>query len=202
MPQYRLSYFDFSGSRGEDCRLAFVAAGVPFEDRRLKREEWAALKPSAPYGSLPLLEIEGKPLLAQSNAILMYIGHSYGLLPKDAWRAALHHAVLDAVEELRTALAPSGKFQDQEEKKRAREEFTAGPLRAWATRIEAQIQGPFLEADALSVADIKVCTMMNSFISGSIDFVPKDAFATFPRLTRLYEAVYAQPQIAAWRARH
>lgn len=202
MSQYRLSYFDFSGSRGEDCRLAFVAAGVPFEDRRLKQGEWPTLKANTPFGSLPMLEVEGKPALAHSNAILTYIGQSHDLLPKDHWRAALHLAILESVEDVRHALAPSGKLSDPGEKQKAREEFAHGPLATWAKRIEAQIAGPFIEGEALSVADIKIFTIMNTFFSGTIDFVPKDILAPYAKLNRLHAAVAAVPRIADWRARH
>ena len=30
MDKLKLTYFDFSGSRGEECRLAFAVAGVEF----------------------------------------------------------------------------------------------------------------------------------------------------------------------------
>ncbi len=74
MTRPRLIYFDFAGSRGEECRIALHLAGVDFEDVRIRSAEWPALKPKTPFGSLPILEIPGKPPLAQSNAILVYIG--------------------------------------------------------------------------------------------------------------------------------
>jgi glutathione S-transferase len=202
MSQYRLSYFDFSGSRGEDCRLALVAAGVPFEDRRLKHGEWPTLKPNTPFGSVPMLEVEGKPPLAHSNAILTYVGQSHGLLPSDPWRAALHVAILESVEDVRHALSPSGRISDPAEKQKAREEFASGPLTTWAERIEAQIEGPFVGGEALSVADIKIFNIMNTFFGGSIDYVPKDVLQSFAKLNRLHAAVAANPKIADWRSRH
>ena len=43
MPTYKLTYFDVRG-RAEMTRMAFVAAGVEFEDCRVT--DWATLKPS------------------------------------------------------------------------------------------------------------------------------------------------------------
>jgi len=83
-----LSYFDFPGSRGEECRLALHAAGVDFTDNRIKGPDWPAYKPSTPYGSMPTFEVPGKPLLAQSNAILVYIGREHGVHPGDNFEAA------------------------------------------------------------------------------------------------------------------
>src|SRR4051812_47404843 len=144
MAQYRLTYFDFSASRGDECRLALFAAGVDFEDHRITADEWKLLKASAPYGALPLLETPGKPVLAQSNAILGYIGRQHGLHPTDPWEAARHDAILEAVEELRAALSPSGRLSDAAEKQRAREEFASGYLQTWGAQLERQIQGPFV----------------------------------------------------------
>src|SRR5262245_55954367 len=100
--RYTLTYFDISASRGEECRLALHVAGVDFDDRRIKRDEWMALKPNTPFGSLPVLDVEGRGELAQSNAILGFIGRSHGLHPTDPFEAARHDAILAAVEELRS----------------------------------------------------------------------------------------------------
>ena len=43
MPHYKLYYFDIRG-RAEITRLLFKQAGVEFEDKRLTKEEWVAMK--------------------------------------------------------------------------------------------------------------------------------------------------------------
>ena len=85
MPKTKLTYFDFSGSRGEECRLALFLADVPFEDERLTRAQWADRQASAPFGGLPILTVEGHPPLGQSNSILRLIGREHGLHPTDSW---------------------------------------------------------------------------------------------------------------------
>jgi len=57
MTKPKLMYFDAPVSRGEECRLALHVAGVEFEDVRVKRDEWPKLKPTTPYGSVPVFEI-------------------------------------------------------------------------------------------------------------------------------------------------
>jgi glutathione S-transferase len=202
MTNYKLSYFDAPVSRGEECRLALHIAGVDFEDNRIKSEDWAQLKAWAPFGALPVLEMAGKPPLAQSNAILAYVGRMYGLHPKDPWEAARHEAILAAVEELRAAIAPSGKIADPAEKKKAREDLASGLLKVWGASIEKQIQGPFVGGAQLQVADLKLFVISTSFRRGAIDHIPADVFTEFKKLDALFDAVTQHPKVAEWRARH
>ena len=85
MTKPRLTYFDFPGGRGEDCRLALHIAGVDFGDDRLDGPAWKERKLDTPFGALPVLTVDGKGQLAQSNAILSYLGRQYRLHPTDPW---------------------------------------------------------------------------------------------------------------------
>lgn len=201
MTKPRLTYFDFSGSRGEECRLALHLNGVEFEDNRIKGAQWAELKPTTPYGSLPLLEVDGRPPLAQSNAILTFIGRTFGLHPKDPWDAARHEAVFAAVEEYRAAAIPTGATKDEAEKKRRREAFAAGYIQKWAGNLERQIVGPFLDGDTLHIADLKMFMIVESLVSGAIDYIDGSVFADFPKLRGLHAAVSEHPEVAQWRSR-
>jgi prostaglandin-H2 D-isomerase / glutathione transferase len=200
MPKYKLTYFDFSGSRGEECRLALHVAGVDFEDCRINQETWAKLKPSTPYGAVPVLETAGKPPLAQSNAILAYVGRTYGLHPSDPWQAALHEGILVSAEEVRAALSPSGKLTDPEQKKKAREELASGFLQTWGRQLEQQIKGPFVAGEQIMVADIKLFQIVASLTNGVIDHIPKTVFGEFPKLEGVHAAVLKHPKVAEWRA--
>jgi glutathione S-transferase len=202
MTEYKLTYFDFSGSRGEECRLALHVAGVEFQDNRITQEQWAALKPSSPYGALPILETPGKLMLAQSNPILAYVGRLYDLHPKDAWEAARHEAILESVEEVRVALGPSGKLTDADERKRAREALASGYLQTWGANMERQIQGRFVAGAKIQVADIKLFQILSSLTKGVIDHIPTTVFSAFPKLTGVYAAVLAHPKVADWRSKH
>lgn len=182
-----LTYFDFDFSRGLECRLALTAAGADFEDIRIQREQWPGMKPTVPFGALPVLNHDGR-VLSQSNAILRYVGTQHGLHPTDPWASAEHDAILQSVEDLRNKV-PGGRDMSDEDKKTKREAFTAGFLSQWAQTLEDRIAGPFLEGDALNVADLKVYTILRAYLGGGYDFIPASHFDAYPKLKALYAAV-------------
>jgi len=200
MPNIKLSYFDFDGGRGEDARLALFIAGVNFDDDRIKPPNWPVQKSSTPFGGLPVLTMEGKPgQLAQSNAVLTFLGRSYNLHPADLWEAARHEMVMAAVEDLRAATGATIGIKDPDEKKRAREELANGLMQTWGANLEAQIgEGPFFGGAKLQVVDLKVFVMVHFFARGGADHIPGDVFKAFPKLVSLYEAVKAHPKVAAY----
>lgn len=202
MTKPKLTYFDAPVSRGEECRLALYLAGVEFEDNRLTRDQWAALKPTTPFGGLPTLELPGKPVLGQSNAILAFIGRGHGLHPSDSFEAARHEAMMCHVEDLRAIIGPTLRMHDEAEKKKARLALAETSLPAWGRYAEAQIgDGPFFAGDKLHVVDLKLFIALRWLGSGSVDHVPSTIFASFPKLTRLFEAVRDDARIQAWHAR-
>lgn len=200
MAKYKLTYFDFPASRGEECRLALHAAGVPFEDQRIQFPQWADMKATTPYGALPLLETDGQAPLAQSNAILGYVGRTYSLHPTNAWEAARHEGIMQSVEDLRLGFGTTGS-KDEDEKKAKREAFAAGPLQTWAGSMNAQIKGPFCGGDTLQVADIKVWSIVNSVLSGIYDHIPGSVLDDYAEVVALHAAVAAHPKIAEWRSK-
>lgn len=202
MSRPRLLYFDFAGSRGEECRIALHLAGVDFDDVRVQGADWPAMKASTPFGAMPVLEIPGKPALAHSNAILVYIGRQHGLHPADDFEAARHESLLCAAEELRHTIGPSLRITDPELKRQTREALAANELATWGSQVERQIgDGPFVGGATLQVADIKLYMMVRWLTSGVVDHVPTTVFDHCPKLLRLHHAVGAHDGVKAWLAR-
>jgi len=201
MTKPKLTYFDSPTSRGEECRLALFLAGVDFDDNRLPRDTWPAVKPTTPFGSVPVFELPGKPAVSQSNAILGYVGRQHGLLPSDAWEAFRLESLLSAAEDLRYAVSKTIGIKDPEELVRRRAELAEGPIRNWGANMEKQIVGPFAGGTQISVADIKVFIIVGWFKRGVLDHVPTDVLAGFPKLEKLYDSVKKHPKIVEWYAR-
>ena len=199
MSKPRLIYFDFAGSRGEECRIALHLAGVDFDDVRVPTADWPPLKPRTPFGSLPVLELPGKRPLAQSNAILVYIGRQHGLHPKDDFEAAQHEALMDYVEDLRHTVGPTLRISDETQKRAAREEIARNYLPTWGTNVENQLSDhSFVGGDKLHVVDIKLYMIVRWFASGTVDHVPPTVFDHCPRLKRIFTEVSEHPGVKAW----
>jgi len=202
MSKPRLIYFDFAGSRGEECRIALNLAGIEFEDVRVKSGDWSAMKADMPFGAMPVLEIPGKVPLAHSNAILVFIGRQHGLHPGDAFEAARHEALMCAVEELRHTITPTLRITDPEQKRQAREALAANELRTWGGYIERQLgDGPFIGGAMLQVADVKLYMVVRWLTNGTLDHVPTTVFDEYPKLMRLYHAVSEHPGVKSWLAK-
>jgi prostaglandin-H2 D-isomerase / glutathione transferase len=202
MSRPRLIYFDFPGSRGEECRIALHLAGVDFEDVRIKGEDWPAMKSGTPFGAMPVLEMAGQPPLAHSNAILVLIGRQHGLHPADAFEAARHESLMCAVEELRHTLTSSLRITDPEQKRQVREALAANELRTWGSQVERQLgEGPFVGGATLQVADIKLYMVVRWLTSGVVDHVPTTVFDHCPKLLRLFRAVGEHDGVKAWLAK-
>jgi len=201
MSKPKLIYFDAPVSRGEECRLALHLAGVDFEDARIKSADWTAMKERMPYGALPVLELPGRPPLAHSNAILVFIGRQHGLHPADDFEAARHEGMMQHVEDLRAAVTPTIRMGDAD-KRVAREALVAGFLPAWASHAERNIPGgPFFAGGTVHVVDLKLHMTVRWFIGGKVDHIPATIFDGCPKLVAVYEAVRDHPGVKSWYAK-
>jgi len=75
-------------------RLAFKIGGIEFEDKRVDPPEWAAIKPTTPFGQLPVMIVDGCDPIAQSGAMLRMAGKLSKLYPDDPMQAVKVHKIL------------------------------------------------------------------------------------------------------------
>merc|ERR1712098_593613 len=69
MVNIKLTYFDLR-ARGEPCRLLLAYGGLKYEDERIPppwdpASTWGTIKPSTPFGQLPLLQWEMRSSASQ-----------------------------------------------------------------------------------------------------------------------------------------
>ncbi|XP_066151423.1 glutathione S-transferase-like [Euwallacea fornicatus] len=196
-PRYKLTYFDLTGL-GESIRLLFHYGGINFEDNRVPKDQWPALKPATPLGQLPLLEVDGK-VLYQSTAIARYVANLVGLDGKTALENWEIDAVVDTVNDLRAKFFVW--FFESDEAKKAQLAqtldtetlpFLLGKLEGWANK-----NGGYLALGKLTWADIY-------FISNT-DFIcltyKRNFIEGYPNLEKLRKNVTSLPAIKAWIAK-
>ncbi|KAJ3136963.1 hypothetical protein HK100_001242 [Physocladia obscura] len=170
-PKLKLTYFNIK-ARAEPIRLALVINGIPFEDERLERPLWPALKPNTPFGQVPLLTVDNKIVIAQSTAILRYVGKlgPHKLYPDDPLHAALVDQIISQVQDLEANLKPSAVESDPEKKLKLRIELaekTFPPMLAALDGFIAKNGGKFATGDSVTVGDLFLYQANTSYTSGS-----------------------------------
>jgi len=202
MTQYKLSYFDFSGGRGEPIRIAFHAAGVALEDNRLSFQQFGEMREGTPFNSLPVLDIDGAAV-TQSNAILRYVGKLGGLYPTDTLQALYCDEVMDAVEHLSYHIGQTMRLP-ADELRAAREKLVAGWLTTFVRGIDGLLTrggGEYFADRRLTVADLKMFIETRWLCSGALDHVPTDFVQKLaPGLVAHQQRIEKDPVVVAYYA--
>lgn len=202
MTTYRLTYFDMDGGRGEPIRIAFHAAGIDFEDRRLAFPDFQEAKRDLPFGCVPVLEIDDLAV-TQSNAISRFVGKMAGLYPDDDRQALYCDEAMDVVEDIAHYLGPTFGLQG-DELKRAREQLVERRLSVFLpglARLLVRGGGKYFAANRLTVADLKIFMQTRWFRSGTLDHIPADLVdRVAPSLAEHQRRVERDPVVVAYYA--
>eukprot|EP01125_Pyxidicula_operculata_P003999 TRINITY_DN1565_c2_g2_i1.p2 TRINITY_DN1565_c2_g2~~TRINITY_DN1565_c2_g2_i1.p2 ORF type:complete len:210 (+),score=62.53 TRINITY_DN1565_c2_g2_i1:822-1451(+) len=204
-PKIKLTYFNIR-ARGEPIRVALHIGNVAFEDHRIEFKDWPTLKPTFPFGALPVVEVDGK-VLAQSGAILRYVGKLTKLYPSDEWKAAKVDEFLDSVEDALQLIVPTMREQDAQKKQQAREALVTpdGALTNALKNLDklaaSNGNGPYLLGDELTIADLKFAYFFQWIRSGTLDFFPKTVGDGNTHLLAVYDNVFKHPGVVSWEAK-
>ena len=162
--------------RAEGIRLLLRHAGVKFVDHRIKFEEWKTYKPTFELKQLPVL-VYGKEKMAQTNAILQFLGKKYGYMPSSPEE---HYEALSAMNTFEDifskafeAFGPMNPTPD----KAKQEEFVKNDLPLLAGFVEKKLEGKedkdYLIGSRMTVPDFYILG-----IHAQLSIMPpvKDAF--------------------------
>ncbi|XP_018560948.1 glutathione S-transferase-like [Anoplophora glabripennis] len=193
-PAYKVTYFDIT-ALGEPIRFLLSYGGIEFEDNRINKENWPALKPSVPLGQMPTLEHNGK-VAHQSVAISRYLAKQVKLVGKDDWEDLEIDAIVDTFTDLRTKIG----LYHYEQNEKVKEE-KAGPLfneiiPFYMEKLDAVAKknNGYLAVGRLTWADLFFVSMLDY-----INFMAKkDIIADSPNLQIVKENVLKIPNIKAW----
>jgi len=200
MTNCKLTYFDFSGGRGEPIRIAMHAAGITFEDNRLTSADFGKIRQDLRFNALPVFEIDGVAV-TQSNAICRYVGKLAGLYPKDSLQALFCDEAMDAVEDVSGRIGQTLGLKG-EELRLAREKLADGWLTVFLKGLGGLLErggGRYFAGGSLTVADLKVLMNTRWLRSGVLDHLPKDLVdRVAPNLVEHQARIEAEPVVESF----
>jgi glutathione S-transferase len=218
---YELYYWPGIQGRGEFVRLALEQAGAPYVDVARELGEERAVEAlmqlmdeptwSRPPFAAPFLR-DGELVIAQTAAILLYLGPRLGLAPASEadrlWTHQIQLTFADLVIEAHDAHHPLGGQLYYEEQRpealRRAQGFCSERIPkflAWVETILARNPaGPrHLVGENLSYADLSAFQVVEG-LSYAFPHTTAPALGATPKLVALVERVRALPNIAAYLA--
>jgi glutathione S-transferase len=197
MPEYKVFYFNVK-ALGEPLRFLLSYGNIPFEDIRITREEWPALKPSMPMGQMPVLEVDGKRA-HQSLAMSRFLAKQVGLVGNDAWEDLQIDTVVDTINDFRLKIAVVSYEPDDDVKEKKLVTLNQEVIPFYLEKLDdiAKENDGFFANKKLSWADL--------YFVGILDYLnyltKKDLTANHANLRRVVDNVMALPQIQEWIAK-
>uniref|UniRef100_A0A6A7G4J4 glutathione transferase n=2 Tax=Hirondellea gigas TaxID=1518452 RepID=A0A6A7G4J4_9CRUS len=194
--EYRLEYFNLRG-RAEPVRWLLAVAEQPYQDIRYNKEtEWPRRKSETPYGKLPVLYVDGRPL-SQSVAICRYLGVRHGLAASDPWLAAVGDEVADSVHDLLphgAQIVYAKLANDTEKSKRLATEFYTSTLPPAVRELERRLQqNTYFCGDQLTWVDVFVTCYLSQMKGQN-----SDCLNSAPKLRALMASVTKMPSLKKW----
>ncbi|NP_001165918.1 glutathione S-transferase S2 [Nasonia vitripennis] len=194
MPSYKVTYFNIKGL-AEPIRFLLNHGGVDFVDERMNEEDWKRIKPTTPFGQVPILEVDGKKI-NQSTAICRYLAKQFGLTGKDDWENLEIDAAVDTINDMRVKIT-SPHYEKVAEAKAQKIEQAKQVVPFILERLEEQVKrnGGYFVGGKLTWADLYFVSLLDmfNFRSGEVDILKNK-----PHLKALEQKVLQLPNIKAW----
>mmetsp|Transcript_2197 Transcript_2197/g.4529 ORF Transcript_2197/g.4529 Transcript_2197/m.4529 type:complete len:234 (-) Transcript_2197:138-839(-) len=201
----KLSYFPIPG-RGEPLRLAFALSSVEWTDNRIQPKDWGALKPSTPWGSMPMIELSDGKQMGQLRSMLRFVGRLAGLYPEDPLLACRVDEIMDVIDDTSNAINKVGQGFEQSAKEAARAEAVSpsGGVGSTLSKIDAFIAANGSDGHTvgatITVADLMVASMLANLCSGFFDGVPPSTLERYSNIQAVRKTVMSDPKIVAYYA--
>ncbi|XP_050347851.1 glutathione S-transferase 2-like [Nymphalis io] len=195
MPTVKVYYFQLKAV-GESIRLLLAYGKQEFEDCRIAREDWPELKPTMPFGQMPVLEIDGKKY-AQSTAIARYLGHKYGLAGKDIEEDFEIDQIIEFFNDIRIKAASAFYETDESAKAKKQEENEKNHYPFMLKKLDEIItkNNGHMALGKLTWADFIFAGMYDC-----LKFILKvsDIDEKYPSFKKLQDKVLAIPKVKAY----
>ncbi|XP_034241044.1 glutathione S-transferase-like [Thrips palmi] len=198
-PSYRLHYFALAGL-GEPVRYLLHYGRIPFEDVRIDAKQWPEHKKKMPFGTMPVLEVDGV-MYTQSRAICRYLAGQVGLQGATPEECLHIDIVVETFNDLRAAVADwfyDANPETKATKLRPLMEKTA-PFYLSKFEAMAEANGGYLANHKLTWADVYFCAPLTWFDA----MLRQNVLEGYPALQALRRRVDALPGVADYvKSRH
>ena len=207
MLDLKLSYLDFPEGRGGEAeRLAFHLGGVAFEDDRYPLDDVVSIVLRAQTMQVSVLQV-GEFQFHHQDAvaeIARYVGRVSKLYPDDPLQALLCDVVLGRVEDTLARIGATC-WQDDEARQTARHTLVMHHLPAALAWLQTRLEmggGEYFANHALTMADLKVFTLVRSLNFGRLQHIPTDLVALCaPSLNEHRQRIEMIPAVVQYYAR-
>ncbi|KAF9962698.1 Glutathione S-transferase S1 [Mortierella alpina] len=201
--QFEVRYFPLHGL-GNITRMLLASSGAKFTN--FNPEDWAALKPEAPFGVMPLLKettSDGTVIqIAESDAIERYLSKKFGYYGDNIFEETLIDTFVSSDNDIMNKIFGFIMLKDAEQKAEAKEKALQGPVANWVKNHELHLQNNGANGHYVgnkhTLADFKTAQLI-SIIQG---FSGEDLISEklTPALIKVRATVDKIPSLAAWRA--
>tara|TARA_B100000683_G_scaffold64671_1_gene63128 strand:+ start:1514 stop:2149 length:636 start_codon:yes stop_codon:yes gene_type:complete len=190
----KLVYFDFNFWRVDILRLSLAYSEIPYEYKRIKRQEWPKEKKNFLFGQLPVMIVDNKQY-AHTHSLARFCAMESGLYDNYKIKAMVIDQVLDWANEITNKIAPSIRAamrdKDLEKSKRLREGFIKNDLLIWFSYLEKLFDQSSSKKiffnDKFSIADIVAWRVIYWFYCGRLDQIDNKFLDKFPLIQNFFE---------------
>ena len=187
----KLTYFNIEGL-AEKIRLALKIGKCEHEDIRINFNEWNGIKNNTPYGQLPMINVDGiEEPIAQSGAILRYVGKKTNLYPNNDLEALYIDELVSLQEDISSKIGVSiyigmkpetygypSDLSDDDKKiiqKTLRQNLANedGDLHKFLNIVNNKLsKDKFFTGDSPTIADCAFLPLFRQLRSGRLDYLP------------------------------
>lgn len=210
----KLTYFNIEGL-AEKIRLALKIGKCEHEDIRINFNEWNDIKKKTPYGQLPMINIDGieKPI-AQSGAILRYVGKQTNLYPHNDLEALYIDELVSLQEDISSKIAisiyigmkpetygyPSDLSNDDikiiQQSLRINLANENGDLHKFLIIVNNKLsKSKFFTGDYPTIADCAFLPLFRQLRSGRLDYLPIDILNKYENICNFEDNMMNIPEV-------
>ncbi|KAK5639828.1 hypothetical protein RI129_010639 [Pyrocoelia pectoralis] len=196
-PMYKLTYFNVM-ARVEPIRFLLSYGNIEFEDIRIAQENWSKIRPSTPFGKLPVFEFDDFKT-NQSLAICRYVAKRVELVGSNDIENLEIDAVVDTVSDMRAKTFVYTHERDSTKKENLKKALLEETLPYYLERFEplAKSKGGYLAVGKLTWADIYFVATLESLCPS----MGKNLIENCPTLQNLQKRILNLPGIKEWIAK-